>query len=56
MKLPTLAWMSEVQNRWPLDRETVHRRALIWMLELVDVEWILIVNPRLLAEMVPGAR
>ena len=34
-------------------RPRVHRRALVGMPELVHVEWILIVNPPLLAEMVP---
>jgi hypothetical protein len=37
-------------------RQTVRRRALIWMLDLIDVERILVVDPALRAKVIPSAR
>src|ERR1019366_8547384 len=36
-------------------REAVHRRALVWMLELIGIERIDVVDPVLRTKMVPGA-
>src|SRR3954468_20790169 len=36
--------------------QAVHHRTLVWVLALIDVEWILVVYPALRAEMVPRGR